>query len=257
MTKIKNEKRSTFFIHYSCESFENLDGYTPRIASISLMNFESLQIISFSIHLEAQIQGFNFKELNNKQLDLCEKGMLKNYFNFLKKNNSSNFVHWLMNTPTYGFEAIKNRYKILKGNPVDLNDNIKINLSEILCLIYGYNYEVDKPDGRLIHLCERNNISPLGLLKGREEAELFKQRDWLKLSNSTNAKVKSLLYIVRKHYKKELKTNSNIVEKYGLTMRGLEELKDNSYILKTIWWLIILFIGFYLRDLYNAVKSIG
>jgi hypothetical protein len=228
INKILSEKSTTYFIHYSCESFENLNGNTPRIASISLMNFESLQIISFSIHLEAQIQGFDFKKLNDKEFNLCEKLMLNNYYKFLKENNSSNYVHWLMNTPTYGFEAINNRYKILKEKPTNIKDHLKINLTEVLCLIYGYDYELDKPDGRLIQLCKRNNISPLGLLTGSEEAELFHKRDWLTLSNSTNAKVKSLLYIIRKHNKKELKTKSNIINRYGLTLRGLNELKNKE-----------------------------
>ena len=52
--KLKKTNGKTLIIHYSCESFFNLNGRTPRVTSICVKNRGNNITKTFSIHLQAQ-----------------------------------------------------------------------------------------------------------------------------------------------------------------------------------------------------------
>ena len=61
--KIKDifkNKNNVFIIHYSCESFYNIEnGRTPRITSIVVKYLDSCNDVSFSIHKIAEIEDIS------------------------------------------------------------------------------------------------------------------------------------------------------------------------------------------------------
>src|SRR4051794_21798803 len=115
---LKSNLDSVLVVHYSCESFmDKLDGYSPRISSIAIMDVGTGQVYSFSIHQYAELEKIS-KDQIEQHYDNLEKMMLDDYFAFLKKNNSRYYVHWNMRNSTYGFEALKHRYKVLGGTPI-------------------------------------------------------------------------------------------------------------------------------------------
>ncbi len=239
--KLKNNK--TLVIHYSCESFFNLNGRTPRVTSICIRNRGNNTTKTFSIHIQAQIANKELCCIDDKDYDYLEKLMLKEFFIYMKAHSTHTWVHWNMRNASYGFEAISNRYKILGGHPKDLEDQFKIDLPEVLGKIYTYSFEKHKPDGQLLNLSNRNKISTRDALKGKEEADAFENREYLKLHMSTSRKVEMIDRILTLEEKRKLKVEASIVEIYGLTPVGIFEMVRNNWILFVIWSIIIYLIG--------------
>ena len=67
---------SCLVIHYSCESFYDIENdRTPRITSIAIMDLQSDQVTSFSIHKIAEKNKVDFASIE-KSYDELEKQML-------------------------------------------------------------------------------------------------------------------------------------------------------------------------------------
>jgi hypothetical protein len=70
---IANSLNNTFVIHYSCESFaDKKEGYSPRISSIAVKDFDSAQTYSFSIHKTAELEHIKRSEIES-HYDLVER----------------------------------------------------------------------------------------------------------------------------------------------------------------------------------------
>ncbi len=106
----------------------------------------------------------------------------------------------------YGFHALELRFKILKGEPFIVPDEKKFDFSRILIGIYGKSY-IGHP--RLESLRTKNLTSNLRFKSGSEEAELFRQENYVGLHQSTLAKVDVIANICQLAYERELKTNAS------------------------------------------------
>ncbi len=84
--------------------------------------------------------------------DELEKDMLDSFYEFVDKHHSYYWVHWNMRNASYGFEAIKNRYRILGGEPKEIDDDLKFDLPIILAKLYTKQYEQHEPDGKFLNL---------------------------------------------------------------------------------------------------------
>lgn len=84
LDKLYDDKERVYIIHYSGESFKNPKGRSPRIAAISMINLFTRQAKTFSIHLSAQMIGYDFNDLNETQTDQCEKLMLRDFADSIK-----------------------------------------------------------------------------------------------------------------------------------------------------------------------------
>ncbi len=218
-------------IHYSCESFVTSHGNTPRVTSISVRNLKNAQTSSFSIHLQAQINSKDIKSLSANDYDVLEKEMLSQFYKFVKKHSSYKWLHWNMRNANYGFEAIKNRYRILGGTPIDIDDDFKFDLPIILHKIYSKNFEHHEPDGKFLNLVKRNLITNKDALTGKEEALAFEKKEYLKLHISTLRKVDMMASIFNHIQRGKLKVNSSTIDIYGATLSGIFEIIRNSWIL--------------------------
>lgn len=215
---LSNNEGNSLVIHYSCESFYDIkDGKTPRITSICVRNFDTGQTHSFSIHKAAEIKKVKNSDIP-KQYDSLEKSMLKEFFDFMKRNDKHTWIHWNMRDINYGFQAIEHRYKILGGKPFSLDDNYKFDLSRALVSLYGNAY-IEHP--RLSKLIEKNNITEKDFLSGPQEAEAFEKNDYVKLHQSTLRKADILANLLGRTLDGSLKTNAKWYERYGLTPKTL------------------------------------
>jgi hypothetical protein len=212
-------------IHYSCESFYNVEsGYTPRVTSIAVRYYNTAQTKSFAIHKMAEIRKIPFEDIE-KNYDELEREMLKEFFQFVKKHKSYNWIHWNMRDFNYGFEAIENRYKVLGGRPETIEDNTKYDLARLLIDIYGVGY-IGHP--RLEKLIEKNNISNRDFLDGQSEATAFTNKEYAKLHMSTLKKVDVFHSLLDKVASGSLRTNAKWHEPYGLSPQGVyESIKDH------------------------------
>jgi len=243
LQEILKDKGKSLIIHYSCESFVTTHGRTPRVTSISIRSIETAQMKSFSIHIQAQFDGKDFNNLTTQDYDDLEKKMLVEFYKYMEDNKDKRWVHWNMRDSNYGFEAIANRYKILGGTPFYLDDDRKYDFPRILGKIYTYAYEKNKPDGRLLNLAHRNGISTRDTLTGKEEADAYDNKKYLKLHRSTLHKVDIMDSIIHCTEQSELEVNVKKKKIYGLTIPGVIEIVKNNWILIVIWTILIYVLG--------------
>lgn len=225
---------SVLVIHYSCESFyDRDDGRTPRITSIAIRNLASGQTDSYSIHQIAEEERVSLDEINDHYDDL-EKKMLNFFFNFANTHQHFTWVHWNMRDVNYGFDAIEHRYRILGGNPVQVAEDRKFDLSRALVDLYGIGY-IGHP--RLESLIRKNKITDKDFMTGKDEAAAFDNKQFVKLHQSTLRKVDTLANIFERTANGSLKTNSSWMEQHGYTPAATVEW------LKEHWVITFLILG--------------
>lgn len=226
-------------IHYSCESFYNIkDGRTPRVTSIAIRYLKTGQTKTFSIHKIAEKKSLIDKI--ESHYDYLEKEMLKEYFNFIKENKNYTWIHWNMRDINYGFQAIENRYEVLGGKPINIEDNMKIDLARLMVDLYGLSY-IKHP--RLDNLIDKNHITKKDYLIGSEEALCFENKEFIKLHQYTLRKVDILNTIIEKLSSNSLKTEAKLKEIYGLNPQGIHEMIKDRWYLSLICWLITIIIS--------------
>jgi hypothetical protein len=240
---ILKDKNKSVVIHYSCESFVTTHGRTPRVTSICIRYLGTAQTKSFSIHLQAQFEQKDFNNLSIKDYDDFEKKMLDEFYDFAKKHKDFKWIHWNMRDSNFGFEAIANRYRILGGQAFQIDEDRKYDFPRVLGKIYSYGYEKNKPDGRLLNLANRNNITTVDALKGVDESTAFDKKEYLNLHKSTLRKVDIIDSIIDRADKNELKVNAKTKHIYGLTIPGIIEIVKNNWILIAIWTILFYILG--------------
>ncbi len=227
LRNLGDRQESVFIVHYSCESFyDRPDGSTPRITSIAVRNFASGQTESFSIHKTAELNHLSLDQIVD-HYDNLERKMLDEFFKFLSKNELYLWIHWKMRDINYGFQAIEHRYRVLGGDSVRLSEERKFDLARALVDIYGIHY-IDHP--RLEKLVEKNQITTLGYLSGKEEAVAFEEREFVKLHQSTLRKVDIIADIFERVLQRNLKTNAKWHQIYGVHPRVLIEIITEHWI---------------------------
>ena len=241
LESILENKNKALIVHYSCESFITSHGRTPRVTSICIKYIGTGQVKSFSIHLQAQFDKKDFNNLTDEEYDSVEKNMLNAFSKFVSKHKSHKWIHWNMRDSNYGFEAINNRIKILGGKQFEIEDDLKTDFPQVLGKIFTFGYEMNKPKGRLLNLAYRNNISQINALTGKEEAEAFDNKEYLKLHLSTLRKVDVINTIIANLEDGTLKVKPSTKQIYGLSFQGIIEIIKSSP-----WLLLVMSILGYL-----------
>ena len=240
--RIMEHPEDALVIHYSCESFyDREDGKTPRVTSIAVRNLESGQTESFSIHKIAEQQKIPFETIH-EHYDQLEKEMLEEYFKFLNENQGKTWIHWNMRDINYGFSALEHRFKALDGTPFILTEGKKFDLSRAMVSLYGIGY-IGHP--RLTKLMGKNNITSKDFLTGKEEADSFENKEYVKLHQSTLRKADILANIFERVADGTIKTNSKWYEIYGLHPKVLVELVKQHWLVSFLG--LVALIGSLLR----------
>lgn len=104
----------------------------------------------------------------------------------------------------YGFETLAHRYYVLTGrNAPSIDIGNRINIAAILFGLYGENY-VGTP--HMQKLMEVNGGIRRDFVLGKDEVELFRQKEYARLHASTVCKVKFFSDVVELTLDKKLKT---------------------------------------------------
>jgi hypothetical protein len=201
------------------------------------------QTRSFSIHLQAQFEQKDFNNLSIADYDYLEKKMLNEFYVFAKQHRDFKWIHWNMRDSNYGFEAIANRHRILRGKVFNIDEDRKYDFPRVLGKIYTYGYENNNPDGRLLNLANRNDINIIDALKGIDESTAFGKHEYLKLHKSTLRKVDIIDSIIDRADKDELIVSAKKKHIYGYTIPGIIEIVKNNWILILIWTIFLFVLG--------------
>ena len=244
--KISENPQNYLIIHYSCESFYDIhDGHTPRITSIAVYHYASGQTESFSIHKTAEKLKINLKEIE-KHYDELEHSMLLDFFKYAEKRQNLFWIHWNMRDINYGFKAIEHRFSVLGGVPYKIPDSQKIDLARKFIECYGAGY-VGHP--RMKCILERNDIKAKDYLSGQEEAEAFKNHEYVKLHMSTLRKVDVFANLLNRAINNTLKVNSKWTEIYGLSIQGIMNFCKDTWWIQIIWTVISMILGGLISEL--------
>ena len=235
LQSISDNPSEYLVIHYSCESFFDLpEGNTPRITSIAVRYVRNAQTHSFSIHKIAELKGIPSAQIN-QHYNTFEKEMLDEFYEFVRSHPDHKWIHINMRNINFGFEAINHRYRVLGGTPVQINDNIKIDLARLFVDIYGKQYS---PHPRMESLYRMNDVTMASFLNGEEEAEAFNNGDYVALHQSTLRKVDNMHNVISLSVENDLKTKSNIFQIYGITPAGLFYASKENWILAIVMFVI-------------------
>ncbi len=246
--EINKNPENYLIIHYSCESFYDIkDGHTPRITSIAVYSFKTAQTESFSIHKTAEKKHIPVEKIEEKY-DELEKNMLDQFFQFVKEHSVMKWLHWNMRDINYGFKAIEHRYEALGRVPFIIKDTDKIDISRLFIQCYGIGY-IQHP--RLESLIDYNHISCKNFLSGKEEAEAFSDKEFIKLHQSTLKKVDVLANLLNRAISGTLKVKSKWKEIYGLSPQGIYEYLRSLWWVQVLWTILSIIFGAWIGRMIN------
>lgn len=237
LKSIEERPEKYLIIHYSCESFYNLGSKSPRIASISVRQFNNAQTNNFSIHQYSEILD---TPITDDTYETIEKELLTDFFTFVDRNTDKNWIHWNMRDTVFGFHAIEQRFKVLGGTPIIIDDDKKIDLAYLFKKMYGGGY-IDNP--HIEKLLELNNLTPHRFLTGKQEADAFSSRQYHELSMSTSSKVNSFSTFLTLAINDVLKTNTPKWKMRGTNLSGLLSAFQETTSGKVIIGIINLIVG--------------
>jgi hypothetical protein len=161
-------------------------GQATRITSVVVRHYESGQTVSFATHTAAEYLGVPWDKIEARYDDI-ERELLTQFYDWARDRRERYWVHWNMRNVTFGFEHLEHRYRVLaKKEPPSIPVEVRVNLNDALKIRYGSDYV---PDPRMPSLMELNGPRIQGFLTGKEEAEAFKSKDFIRMNASTIAKV--------------------------------------------------------------------
>ena len=205
--KVKKHPDRFYIIHYSSQSLYDDgmgDGLSPSITSIAVMHHSSRQTVTFAIHSIAEELGISKEEVESRYGEI-EKEILERFYAFARDRREKYWVHWNMRNIVFGFEHLEHRYRALaKKDPPAIPIEVRINLNDIYRDRYGGDYASDP--NRMLNLMLLNGERDPRFLLGKEEAEAFKAKDFIRMHGSTISKVEFFRHTIVLALKGQLKT---------------------------------------------------
>jgi hypothetical protein len=203
--KVTKHPDRYYLIHYSSQSLFDAEvgGLSPRITSIVVRHYATGQTVSFSVHTVAEHLHINSENIQARY-DKIERELLTEFYTFVRDRRDKWWVHWNMRNVTFGFEHLEHRYRVLlKAEPPSIPVEVRLNLNDLLKDRYGDDYA---PDPRMASLMDLNGGRVQGFLSGKEEAEAFKAKDFIRMNASTIAKVGFFSHVISAASRGKLKT---------------------------------------------------
>ncbi|MEX2805009.1 hypothetical protein AB3329_07850 [Streptococcus sp. H31] len=237
LKEIERRPDKYLIIHYSCESFYNLNGKSPRIASISVRKYNDGQTINFSMHQYLEKRQHSTTDESSQTI---EKELLEDFFSYVSKNGDKFWIHWNMRDTVFGFHALEHRFKVLGGDPTVIDDDKKIDLAHLLKLYFGGGY-ISNP--HIEKLALKNGLKPYRFLTGEKEAEAFNNQEYNELSMSTSSKTNLFSTFVTMLIDGTLKTDIPKWKIRGVKLSGLLATFQETTYGKLIFWILNLVIG--------------
>lgn len=239
LKEIDKNKNKYLVIHYSCESFYNLKGKSPKITSIAIENLEYGQAELFAIYKTAEKMNIEFNQISTRYADI-EESMLSDFYKYVSQNREKAWLHWNMRDSIFGFKALEHRFEVLGGTPEKIQDSSQINIASLLKEVYGPEYIADP---KMQMLMSRNNLKPKHFLNGEEESEAFKDEKYYELSLSTSGKVRMFSQIVNLAVDNKLEIDVPKNQLYGTSIKGYWQRFVESKFFKPISYLVSTVIG--------------
>jgi hypothetical protein len=204
--EIKERPQNFFIVHYSCQSLnDDNEGLSPRITSIAVTHYATEQTVSFSTHSIAEELHIQREEVKDR-FDDIELELLTKFYAFARDRRDRFWIHWNMRNLTFGFEHLEHRFRVLGGldAPV-IPVERRLNLNDLLADRYGSDYA---PHPKMKSLWDLNGGVHRHYLNGEEEVQAFQNNEFIRMHNSTLAKVGFFFLVIRGMVAGKLRTAS-------------------------------------------------
>ncbi|MFR4248786.1 MAG: hypothetical protein ACLT1L_02915 [Leuconostoc lactis] len=218
-------------IHYSSSSLQGNE--FPSISSISLMNYENKDRIQFSIA--------KYIDLENT-IENAEKRLLIDFWEYIEHvSKYFTFIHWNMNSETFGFEAIANRTRILLGTKCEQSKYLqKIDLDDLLGQLYSDQY-VSHP--KMYKLYELNKLSINNFENGDQELKWFDEEKWYKIAKASMAKVNFIYEVLNRAGTPRLKVENKFLNKKLILKDRVRYIINETLWGRFLFWFIVTILG--------------
>ncbi len=168
--------------------------------------------------------------------------MLEEFFDYVGQRQGTNYLHWNMHDINHSFAAVEHRFRVLGGQPVIIDNRNKFDLARLLIDTYGTCY-IGHP--RLEKLMPRNSKLAPHFLTGEKEAKAFKDRNYVRLRQSTLRKVELLASFATWAQHRSLKTDTTWWQMHGGRVRLTIEWVACHWLLSVLSVLITIIGGLY------------
>ncbi|QBR93286.1 hypothetical protein [Nocardioides euryhalodurans] len=177
---------SVIAVHYACESFLTAKDHPPAIASCAIYDLNSGEIIGF---------GRADCPPETDPVD-CELAILRRVFGELSTRQESHVLHWNMDRPEFGFDALLKRWRYLTtDDPAFVAPRLRYDVDGLFDAKFGENYA---PHGKLESMARLNGMDIRSFRSGKEEAEAFEAKDWALLARSSASKASIIGELTRR-----------------------------------------------------------
>ena len=208
---------TVYAVHYACESFSaGAQIGTPRVTAIAVHNLATGQTSEFSIRQMAELHHLVPAEIT-PNLATLERMLLDGFAQFVRLTKHARFLHWNMNSPTYGFAALSHRLQVLGGESFEVHDSAALDLARAVDDIYGSRYVGQR--SKLQGLAQLNGLIRTGHLSGPDEATAFAEGRYRDIAVSCAAKASLIAEVMRRAASGRLRTTAGVVARHGGPLR--------------------------------------
>jgi REase_DpnII-MboI len=187
-------------IHYACESFYDAKDRPAAVACIAVADGAEGSSTAFSLSDAPP----SISSPKDREVDL-----LRRFYEFLGSRQDARIVHWNMNSATYGFVALANRFRFLTEQPPphEPSTDRLFDLDDIIAHKFGIYYAKDP---KLPNIITLNDLRKRFYLKGADEAKRFKDNDIGAIRSSVTEKASRILDLSRLLVGGSLKTQNSV-----------------------------------------------
>ena len=174
-------------VHYACESFFSAKDHPPEVASAAIFDLVSGELIGFS---RADCPP-------GTEPVVCELDLLRRLFDELTKRQESHVLHWNMDRPEFGFDALVRRWRYLNNPeaPPFAPPRARYDVDGIFVAVFGEQYA---PHGKLESMARLNELDMRSFRNAKQEIEAFDSGEWSILSRSSASKARIIGELARR-----------------------------------------------------------
>lgn len=173
-------------VHYACESFLTAKDHPAGVACVAIYDLITEDVLAFSrSDAPPNVEG-----------EAREIDMLSRFFEVINSRPDAHVLHWNMNRPEYGFDALAARYRYLTEQQLSIAipSVRRHDVDALLTARFGEDYA---PHGKLESTGRLNGFDMRSFLAGQHEAERFAEQDWSSLTRSAASKAKIIGLVAR------------------------------------------------------------
>ncbi len=190
-------------VHYACENFMDVSDSPVAVSALGVA-----EVLDPEGTEDARVFSIANAPASGETVER-EKEMLQRFFSYAKDRPDARWVHWNMNSATYGFSALIARYRFLLNAdpPAAFASDRTYDLDAIVGARYGSQFARHP---KLRNLCSLNRYHMPFFKDGKDEAKAYADGDFGLCERSCAEKAHLLAAILRDFRLGALQTTNSV-----------------------------------------------